>query len=232
MTEELQDKEKKETTKRTTKKADATKKTTTGKRGRPPKHAATKKETVKKTTAKRTAKKEDALVIKEDPKDIVLDDKKLEKIEEEIKELKSIPEEEIKKLYFKTFKNILIGALIVLFFLFVNIGFFNIPESSYLVDLKVFSAIILITTIVIFEKAYKKDDDEKAIHGMEMLVLSIATLLTLYIYDAHYSKFISITNAIAILFALYYAIKATVKYVKIKKKIAKENSDVRKIIKK
>ena len=172
------------------------------------------------------------LAIKKDPKELIIDDKKMEKIEEEIVKQKSIPKEEKKKIYKKTFKNILLGALIILYFIFINLGFYNINETTYLTDLRVFSGITIIATIVIFEKAYKKDDDEKAIFGMEMLILSIATLLTLYVYDNFNNKFTYIINAVAILFALYYAIKSTVVYIKMRKKAKKDNNDIRKIIKK
>ena len=247
---EVDDKEKvkKTTSKRaTTKKKEETedkttaKKTTTKKTGTT---STTKKET--RVTGKRKKivepeevieeleedEIEESLIVKKNPTDIVIDNKTMETIEKEIEKQKSIPEKEQNKMNKKIFKNIIIGSIMVLYFIFINLGFYNLSESTYLVDLQVFSAITIGITIVIFERAYRKDSGEITIHGIEMLFLSILTLLTLFIYTSFYEKYTYIINSMATLFATYYAIKSTVIFVKMKKVIMKENSDVRKIIKK
>ena len=237
------------------------KRTTTKKKEEPEEKKTAKKTTIKKTGTKSTEKKvtrvtgkskkiveleevledveeleeeevEEALVVKKNPKDIVIDDKTMQTIEKEFEKQKSIPEKEQNKMNKKIFKNIIIGAVVVLYFIFVNLGFYNLAENTYLVDLQVFSAITIGMTIVIFERAYKKDSGELTIHGIEMLFLSILTLLTLFIHSSFYDRYTYIINSMATLFATYYAIKSTVIYVKTKKKAIKENSDVRKIIKK
>ena len=247
---EVDDKEKvkKTTSKRaTTKKKEETedkttaKKTTTKKTGTT---STTKKET--RVTGKRKKivepeevieeleedEIEEALIVKKNPTDVVIDNKTMETIEKEIEKQKTIPEKEQNKMNKKIFKNIIMGSMIVLYFIFINLGFYNLAESTYLVDLQVFSAITIGITIVIFERAYRKDSGEITIHGIEMLFLSILTLLTLFIHSSFYERYTYIINSMATLFATYYAIKSTVIFVKMKKVIMKENSDVRKIIKK
>ena len=247
---EVDDKEKvkKTTSKRaTTKKKEETedkttaKKTTTKKTGTT---SATKKATRVKGKTKKIVEPEEvieeleedeieeALIVKKNPTDVVIDNKTMETIEKEIEKQKTIPEKEQNKMNKKIFKNIIMGSMIVLYFIFINLGFYNLAESTYLVDLQVFSAITIGITIVIFERAYRKDSGEITIHGIEMLFLSILTLLTLFIHSSFYERYTYIINSMATLFATYYAIKSTVIFVKMKKVIMKENSDVRKIIKK
>ena len=176
--------------------------------------------------------KEEALVIKKDPKDIVIDDKKMQKIEKEIQKQKNIPIDEQKEMNKKVFKNILFGVAIVLYFLSINLGFYNIKESTYLVDLQVFSSLGIICTIVIFEKAYKRDNDNMAVFGMEMLAVSICTLLTLYIYKEFYDKFAYIINVISMLFAIYFVGKSIISYTRMRTKALRKASDIHRIIKK
>ena len=121
---------------------------------------------------------------------------------------------------------------IVVYFIFINLGFNNIEESTYLTDLKVFGAVAIGITIILFEKAYKKDSGELTIYGIEMLIIAICTLLTNYIYKFHYSKYMYIITSIAMLFAVYYVGKSIVIYVKMKNKALKKASDIHKIVRK
>lgn len=172
------------------------------------------------------------LIIKKDPKQIIIDEQKLDKIEEEIKKQKSIPKEKRNKMNKKIFNNIIIGVGIVLYFIFINLDFFTLEPSTYLTDLKVFSVIILGIAITIFEKAYKKDSGELAIYGIEMLVLSICSLMTNYFYLIYNNKYPYIINMISLIFAVYYVAKSIVIYVKMKKSVFYKTSDIHKIIKK
>lgn len=201
------------------------------------------KETMPKKTAKtaKTAKKkieEPEVVLKEEKKekelvvkkDISIDDEKLEKIQKEINKQTKLSKDEKKKINKKIFQNIVMAIGIVVYFIFINLGFNNIEESTYLTDLKVFGAVAIGITIILFEKAYKKDSGEFTIYGIEMLIIAICTLLTNYIYKFHYSKYIYIITSIAMLFAVYYVGKSIVIYVKMKNKALKKASDIHKIV--
>ena len=204
-----------------------------------------KKETMPKKTAKtaKTAKKkieEPEVVLKEEKKekelvvrkDMSIDDEKLEKIQKEINKQTKLSKDEKKKINKKIFQNIVMAIGIVVYFIFINLGFNNIEESTYLTDLKVFGAVAIGITIILFEKAYKKDSGELTIYGIEMLIIAICTLLTNYIYKFHYSKYIYIITSIAMLFAVYYVGKSIVIYVKMKNKALKKASDIHKIVRK
>lgn len=204
-----------------------------------------KKETMPKKTTKtaKTAKKkmeEPEVVLKEEKKekelvvkkDISIDDEKLEKIQKEINKQTKLSKDEKKKINKKIFQNIVMAIGIVVYFIFINLGFNNIEESTYLTDLKVFGAVAIGITIILFEKAYKKDSGELTIYGIEMLIIAICTLLTNYIYKFHYSKYMYIITSIAMLFAVYYVGKSIVIYVKMKNKALKKASDIHKIVRK
>lgn len=183
----------------------------------------TKKE-IEKEEKKEKNKK--ALVVQ---KDIEIDQTKLEKIEEEIKKQTTISKEKKQKINKKIFTNILIAIIVVLYFIFLNLGFHNLKPSVFLQDLQVFSILTIGLTIVIFEKAYKKDSGELTIYGIEVLVLAICTLMTIKIGANYKEKFTSILNSISMLFAIYYVGKSIVIYHKMTKKALKKVSDIRKI---
>lgn len=211
---------KKENTKKepkTTSNAKQTKRQTT-------KNTQTEEKEEKKKTKKKVKKE---LVVKENPEE--LDEKKLEKIEEEIKKQTTIPEEKKLKINKRIFQNIIIAIAIVLYFTFINLGFYNIEPSKFLIDLQVFSMLTIGITIIVFEKAYKKDSGELAIYGIESLVLSICTLLTIYVGMYYNNKFSYIINTISMLFAIYYVGKSIVIYTKMKRKALKRASDIDKI---
>lgn len=172
---------------------------------------------------------------KDETKDLVvkgtLNEIQLEKIEKEIKKQTTISEEKKKKINAKVFQNIIIAIIVVLYFIFLNLGFKNLKPQTFLKDLQVFSIITIGITIILFEKAYQKDSGEITIYGIEALVLSICTLMTIYLGANYTSKFTYILNAISMLFAIYYVAKAIVIYRKMMKKALKQTSDIHKIAK-
>ena len=184
------------------------------------------KETIKEETKKKNKSKKE-LIVKENPKE--LDEIKLERIEEEIKKQTTIPDEKRLKINKKIFQNIMLAIGIVLYFIFINLGFINLEQSKFIKDLQVFSIITIGITIIIFETAYKKDSGELAIYGIEFLILSICTLLTIFIGINYNNKFSYIINIIAILFAIYYVGKSIIIYIKLRKKALKRVSDINKI---
>lgn len=174
----------------------------------------------------RKANNKEALVVQ---KEIEIDEKKLEKIGEEIKKQTTIPEEKKKKINKKIFTNIMMAIVVVLYFIFLNIGFHNLKPSVFLKDLQVYSMVTIGITIIIFERAYKKDSGELTIYGIETLVLAICTLMTIYIGGSYKEKFTYIINSISMLFAVYYVGKSIVIYHKMTKKALKRASDIHKI---
>ena len=83
--------------------------------------------------------------------------KNIENLEKVIEEKKKIPKEIKNKINSKVYENLAFIAIILLYLTSLYFGMTNIPTDMYLTDLRFFSIILLITTIIVFEYGYKKD---------------------------------------------------------------------------
>ena len=163
---------------------------------------------------KETNEKEDKDLLNEE--DIEINHEKLEKIKDEIKNTKKERKEKIKNssLRKKLVRNFLISILITIYFLFIDLGINSIPITVYVLDLKTFAVFIAIIAIAIFEKAYKKDANYIAIHGIEMVVVGISTLLLLQLYSTGNEYFNYVLLAITLGMIAYYLIKCLIIYIR------------------
>ena len=84
--------------------------------------------------------------------------KNIEKLEKVMEEKKKMPKEVKSKINAKILKNTIVIAIILIYFVSLYFGMANIPTEMYLTDLRIFSILLLISTILIFEYAYKKDN--------------------------------------------------------------------------
>lgn len=151
-----------------------------------------------------------------------------DKLEAKIKLPKEIKEKRNKI----AMENFLYAIFMSVYFLFLNMGFNNIVKHIFVVDTQVFSGIALATAIILFEKAFKKENGNIAIHGIEILILAIITLFIPFIYYMN-AYFTSIIMVILIAgFNIYYLVKVAVMSIKIQSKYRASLSDVKKIIKK
>lgn len=204
----------------TTKKKSTTK--SSAKKAPPEKNkkSTTKKE--KPSTQKNKEKIKEEIVeepIEENKKSIEkIDIKKIqETLKKEITAKKVIPKEEQDKMNVEVFKNIAIAIVMVVFLNFIILGFINIENSVFLVDLKVFAVSILAIAIGVFEYAYKKDSRKIAIYGIETLILAFAMLAFIYLDIMCHSNFVIITVLITYTIAIYYTVKSIIIYQKMKK---------------
>lgn len=140
-----------------------------------------------------------------------------EEVEKELKNNKKLPKEEQYKLNSIVFQNLCTIIVIMIYFIFLILGFINIEIPVLITDFKVFSLTILALAIIFFEIAYKKDSGKYCITGIEMLVLSLVTVALMYITIMYPAKYIYITSAVSFVFAIYYVGKAIVLYCKTKK---------------
>lgn len=157
-------------------------------------------------------------------KALEITEEKLEKIKDEIDNNKRKTKKTVKdtKLSKDIFRNVLIAVIISIYFLFIALGVKTIPITEYLLDLKTFAIFTVIIAIVIFEKAYKKDENYLAIHGLEMVVLGIETLVILNLYSLENNYFEYVLYGITGGMFAYYIIKCIV--ILIKSKIKKNKS--------
>ncbi len=156
----------------------------------------------------------------------------IENLSKVIEEKKKIPQNIKSKINTKIFENIIFGAIVIVYLGALNIGMKNIPTENYLVDLRVFSMILLVATIVVFEIAYKKDIGDLWLHGIEIMAISIFTAYSIYWYSIFYNTFGSIVVSFILLCLIYYAIKVFIMKRKIIKDYNKSLIDIGEIVKK
>ncbi len=149
----------------------------------------------------------------------------LEKINEERK----LDKETKAVIYKKILKNFLFAIGILVLFITLRFMALNLDKTINILVYKILSVISLAATIILFEVAYKKDDDTLAITSIEMLFLSIALLLAPYILIIRKNVF---TSMIGVYFTIYYIIKNLIIYRNKKNKYLQEKSDITQIIKK
>lgn len=156
----------------------------------------------------------------------------IQKIKKELENKHKMPENTQQIMNKKIQINILVAITVMLYFYFLNLGFMNIEELSFLTDLKVFSMIILVAAIVLFEMSYKKDEGKYCIFGIESLILAIISLFFTYAVVFLSDSFKIILVVCSLLFAVYYTAKSIIIYAKTKRDFNKNKSDVKYIVKK
>lgn len=156
----------------------------------------------------------------------------IEKLGQVIEEKKKIPKEVKNQISTEIFRNIIFGAVILLYLGALNIGMRNIPTENYIMDLKVFGMSLLVLTIIVFELAYKKDKGELWMHGAEIMVTSIFTIYLIYLYSIYYNTYGTVLFTASILYLIYYGIKILIERKKTIKNYNKSLVDIGEIVKK
>ena len=98
-------------------------------------------------------------------------------------------------------------------------------------DLHMFSAILIVLTVIVLEAAYKNADRDLGIHGVEILVLSLLTLFLPYVYFHREPIFKYLYSFSAMYVAIYYVVKCVAIYLKEVKKYKSGLSDIRELLK-
>lgn len=157
---------------------------------------------------------------------------KVEELGNELATKIKIPKDVKEKIYAKIFKEIGIAILIFLYFLLLNLGYVKLEKEVFNEDLHNFAGILIVSTVIVFEIAYKKDCGEIALHGVELLVLSVITLFMPYIYFYRGITLKFLYSFSSMYIAIYYAIKSLVVYEREIKKYKDSLSDVKEIVEK
>lgn len=235
----LQKKEKTKATKTTKssttrKKEDTKRKTTNTKQSKEKSKKNTKGKVTKITASKKPeeyVETEDDIIITDanESKEVIKleDEQKMQLMENEVeKDLKTknkLPKEEERKLNTVVFQNLCVAIAFMIYLFFIILGFVNIKDTVYVVDLKVFSIILLGAAIALFEMAYKKDSGRLCAYGIETLFLSMTTMGLLYANIEIHNIFLPIAAIVSLLFAIYYVAKSIYLYCKMKKKYFVDN---------
>lgn len=160
-----------------------------------------------------------------------MEQSEVENIQKEISTKIKLSKEEKQKIYKKIFVNLLIALSVLIYFIFLNLGYMRLEKEVFENDLKVFAVILICSTIYFIEKAYKTDRGTYLSYAIELFVLSIITLYMPYVYYYQNTLAQLIFTTSAVYIFIYYAIKSIVIYVINKNRYIKGESDVKDIIK-
>lgn len=142
--------------------------------------------------------------------------------------MKEINEKYSKQIYF----NILKAIIFMSYFLALNLAYENVRTEYMEIGSKLLTMVFLFIAIFIIEKAYKKDDGDLAIQGIEILILSTYTLTTKHITNKFNFNFKSYSLVASYLYAAYFLLRSIFIYTKGRKEIVEDLSDIREIVKK
>ena len=124
--------------------------------------------------------------------------------------MKEVSEKHMKKIYL----NILKAILVVIYFLTLNLVSEKISALYLERGIEICTMIFLFLAIFIFELAYKKDDDDLVVQGIEVLVLSAYTLTSQYITKRFNFNFKIYFLASSYIIAIYFIVKCIWYYTK------------------
>lgn len=142
--------------------------------------------------------------------------------------MKEINEKYSKQIYL----NILKAIIFMAYFLALNLAYENVRIEYMEIGSKLLTMVFLFIAIYIIEKAYKKDDGDLAIQGIEILLLATYTLTTKHITNKFNFNFKSYSLVASYLYAAYFLLRSIFIYTKGRKEVVENLSDIREIVKK
>lgn len=149
----------------------------------------------------------------------------------QMEEKKKLPTK-IKNKIISVFGECALSSIIIyVYFIFLNLGAKNIHQKIYITDLKVFSISLVILAVAFFENSYNKKNKKNLCRGLEILTLAVITLLLEYIAIYLTPKYRIIIPIWAILYNIYFVLKALVLMHKTKNDYKKSQSDIKEIVK-
>ena len=143
-------------------------------------------------------------------------------------EKKEVDEKYLKKIYI----NVLKAIIVVVYFLVMNLACENMETQYFERGVQLCTMIFLFISIFFFELAYRKDEDDLAIQGIEVLILSAFTLTSKHISKKFNFDFKNYSLVASYIYAIYFVLKGIVVYTKGRREIAENLSDIREIVKK
>lgn len=130
----------------------------------------------------------------------------------------------------KLFLNLTILVILVLYFCLLNFMFVHFGIEKFVEIYKQISIGILFISIIIFEIAYNKDNGTTAIIGIELLVLSIITLISINMSKKINITFLQYINFSCVIYLIYYIFKLIILYTKERRIYLKSLSDIQEIV--
>ena len=159
-------------------------------------------------------------------------EKGIEYVEKVNEEKKNIPKEVKQEMLKRIFGNLIKAIGILVYFGALNLANIRIDNKILSEYIKICSGIFLISSIIVLEISYKKDDKSALISGIELLILSFHSLLIIHIITVMKYDFKVYVLTSSYIFTIYYVLKAIIVETKEKKKYVDSLSDIPEIVKK
>ena len=128
----------------------------------------------------------------------------------EIEEKRKLPKNVKDEIVVKIFHTLIVAIIIIIYFLTVNLFFYNFEAKMFEECMKYYALIIIIATVTVFEIGYRKNSMKFAVIGVELLACGILSLYIPYIL-LHTTKMLRLSIMILpIPIVIYYALKSFV----------------------
>lgn len=148
-----------------------------------------------------------------------------------IEEKRRIPEEIKDDIIKEIHECILCSILAYVYFIFLKLGAKNIHQSIFLTDLKVFAISAVVVAVAFFENSYREKNNKLLYRGLELLSLGLITVFLQYVTVYLAPQYMIMIPAIAILYNIYFVLKAILISNNIKNKYNKSQNDIKEIVK-
>ena len=94
----------------------------------------------------------------------------------EIEEKRKLPKNVKDEIVVKIFHTLIVAIIIIIYFLTVNLFFYNFEAKMFEECMKYYALIIIIATVTVFEIGYRKNSMKFAVIGVELLACGILSL--------------------------------------------------------
>lgn len=148
----------------------------------------------------------------------------------QMEEKRKIPLEVKNEIMSKIWECVLSAIIVYTYFIFVNLGIRNIHQDILLTDLKVFSVSLAVVAVMMLETAYRKKEIKNLYRGIEVLGLAIITMLLQYIILYLTPKYRIMVPIFAVIYNVYFVLKALFLIYKTKSNYMKNLSDIKEIV--
>lgn len=185
------------------------------------------KKTASNTSGKNTEEYEKKLNISflDDELESKLD---LDKLDKELKNRKKVSKKEGLSIIKNSFYNLIFAGVFILFLVFCNYGFYNIEKGTMIENINLFAFLFLGVSIMLIETAYKEDNVNKGINGIEALLMAIYTVILPYVLQKYTENFINVLCITGIVTSVYYIIKSIIVFFINKRDMIRNKDDVAK----
>jgi len=160
---------------------------------------------------------------RKDNKEIKITDKQLSVIKEEIDHIRFNMKLKRSPSYTKIFKNIIIGILMLVYMYLLIVGYEFIGFDTYFKTITILQYVLGIAGLILIEVSYQKTNILLGSHGLELILLSLITLILVNLFSKSYIYISKYEVGCIIVITVYFLIKSIlIRYIDYKKEEEKE----------